>query len=74
MRVRGISGPIMANGTPAYNGHLRDELRVFESDQFDANAYVQGKCQSMSEKVNPGLFSYLFFESWPKRSCLHVFF
>ncbi|KAG6555988.1 hypothetical protein Mapa_001928 [Marchantia paleacea] len=51
VRVRGLSGPILANGAPAYNGHLRDELRVFESDQFDANAYVQGKCQSMSEKA-----------------------
>ncbi|KAL3689466.1 hypothetical protein R1sor_015775 [Riccia sorocarpa] len=51
VRVRGVSGPLLANGAPAYSGHLRDELRVFESHDFDANAYVQGKCQSMSEKA-----------------------
>ncbi|KAL2631592.1 hypothetical protein R1flu_016278 [Riccia fluitans] len=51
VRVRGVSGPLLANGAPTYNGHLRDELRVFESHDFDANGYVQGKCQSMSEKA-----------------------
>ncbi|CAM6081649.1 unnamed protein product [Calypogeia fissa] len=49
VRVRGAaSGPILANGMPgSYNG---EELRVFESDQFDPNNYVQIKCHSMSEK------------------------
>ncbi|EFJ26745.1 hypothetical protein SELMODRAFT_441646 [Selaginella moellendorffii] len=42
------SGPVgqhLANG-----GIAREELSVFESESFDADSYVQGKCQSMSEK------------------------
>ncbi|XP_073392365.1 exocyst complex component EXO84B [Physcomitrium patens] len=42
-----------APGAPVSNGyvnHLRSELSVFEKEEFDAQAYVQSKCQSMSEK------------------------
>ena len=44
----------VANGVPVSNGHvnlLRNELFEFEKEEFDAQAYVQSKCQSMSEKV-----------------------
>lgn len=42
-----------ANGSPVSNGsinHLRNELSEFEKEDFDAQAYVRLKCQSMSEK------------------------
>ena len=30
---------------------LRADVRLFEKDDFDAEGYVQQKCQSYSEKV-----------------------
>lgn len=51
---------------PAGNGnhvnHLRNELSEFEKEDFDAQGYVQAKCQSMSEKVRP-LDTCFFFET-----------
>ena len=44
----------VVNGAPVSNGyvnHLRNELSEFEKEDFDAQGYVQSKCQSMSEKV-----------------------
>lgn len=44
----------VVNGGPVGNGHvnhLRNELSEFEKEDFDAQGYVQAKCQSMSEKV-----------------------
>ena len=64
VRHRGAGGPSsvpqsagsngVVNGAPVSNGHvnqLRNELSEFEREEFDAQAYVQSKCQSMSEKV-----------------------
>ena len=33
------------------DGLLRADVRLFEKDDFDAEGYVQQKCQSFSEKV-----------------------
>eukprot|EP00246_Nothoceros_aenigmaticus_P002454 TRINITY_DN13325_c0_g1_i1.p1 TRINITY_DN13325_c0_g1~~TRINITY_DN13325_c0_g1_i1.p1 ORF type:complete len:784 (+),score=178.30 TRINITY_DN13325_c0_g1_i1:247-2598(+) len=49
-RPGAASGSLMSNGVPSLDGVLTEELSVFESESFDANAYVQSKCQSMSEK------------------------
>jgi hypothetical protein len=65
VRVRNVPAPAsslpLSNGVINNNGghhasngymdHLHEELAVFESDVFDAQAYVEAKCQSMSEKV-----------------------
>jgi hypothetical protein len=51
-RPAGSNGVV--NGAPVSNGyvnHLRNDLSEFEKEDFDAPAYVQSKCQSMSEKV-----------------------
>lgn len=48
------SNGVVGNGAPVGNGHvnhLRNELSEFEREDFDAQGYVQAKCQSMSEKV-----------------------
>jgi hypothetical protein len=31
---------------------LTDKLKIFKTDNFDPDAYVQSKCQTMNEKVN----------------------
>jgi hypothetical protein len=43
----------VVNGAPVGNGHVnnfRNELSEFEREDFDAQAFVQARCQSMSEK------------------------
>jgi hypothetical protein len=49
-----LSNGVINNGghhvSNGYMDHLHEELAVFESDVFDAQAYVEAKCQSMSEK------------------------
>nr|CAB3452286.1 unnamed protein product [Digitaria exilis] len=32
---------------------LADKLKIFKTDNFDPDAYVQSKCQTMNEKVSP---------------------
>jgi len=34
---------------------LADKLKIFKTDNFDPDAYVQSKCQTMNEKVSPDL-------------------
>lgn len=57
----GSNGVVTA--VPVGNGnhvnHLRNELSEFEKEDFDAQGYVQAKCQSMSEKVHPWTFAFL---------------
>lgn len=31
--------------------NLTDKLKIFKTENFDPDAYVQSKCQSMNEKV-----------------------
>ncbi|KAJ6827642.1 exocyst complex component EXO84B-like [Iris pallida] len=38
---------------------LADKLKIFKTDNFDADAYVQSKCQTMNEKEIRHLCSYL---------------
>lgn len=44
----------VVNAAPVGNGHVnhfRNEISEFEKEDFDAQAFVQARCQSMSEKV-----------------------
>ena len=36
---------------------LADKLKIFKTDNFDPDAYVQSKCQTMNEKVSPASLS-----------------
>uniref|UniRef100_A0A804MW69 Exocyst complex component EXO84B n=1 Tax=Zea mays TaxID=4577 RepID=A0A804MW69_MAIZE len=38
---------------------LADKLKIFKTDNFDPDAYVQSKCQTMNEKEIRHLCSYL---------------
>eukprot|EP01018_Ginkgo_biloba_P010559 Gb_05065 [translate_table: standard] len=50
-RASAPSGPVTANGTVHDDVVLlTDKLKVFKMDNFDADNYVQMKCQSMNEK------------------------
>lgn len=44
--------PVVANGSvPRLEAEsLTEELRVFKTERFDADSYVQSRCQTMSEK------------------------
>ena len=58
----GISNGVVNGAAPVSNGyvnHLRNELSEFEKETFDAQGYVQSKCQSMSEKVGNRAFEPL---------------
>lgn len=62
MRSRALapSGPAIANGTVHGDGALlSDKLKVFKGDNFDADGYVQLKCQSMNEKEIRQLCTHL---------------
>lgn len=66
------SNGVLAVAPPVSNGyadHLHEELAVFETEDFDAQTYVQSKCQSMSEKVLRLIITYarlwiFCYESW----------
>lgn len=47
-----------ANGAAGQEGgvQLADKLKIFKTDNFDPDAYVQSKCQTMNEKVRAFLF------------------
>ncbi|XXG55866.1 hypothetical protein AAC387_Pa03g3430 [Persea americana] len=47
-----------ANGQDA-NAELQEKLKAFRTDQFDPDAFLQSKCQSMNEKEIKYLCSYL---------------
>ncbi|OVA03672.1 hypothetical protein BVC80_1097g13 [Macleaya cordata] len=56
-RATGVSpakGNIMENGS-----QIEDKLKVFRSDNFEPEAFVQSKCQSLNEKEIRQLCSYL---------------
>lgn len=44
--------PVVANGSVPHleAESLTEELRVFKTERFDADSYVQSRCQTMSEK------------------------
>jgi hypothetical protein len=43
---------------------LADKLKIFKTDNFDPDAYVQSKCQTMNEKVSlPACLPSLI---WPR--------
>lgn len=49
------------SATPAKTtpNKLEENLNVFKSDNFDADGYVQTKCNSLNEKVRPPLSSLI---------------
>ncbi|KAJ6793329.1 exocyst complex component EXO84B-like [Iris pallida] len=57
------SGPGGGGGALAQDGggavQLTDKLKIFKTDNFDPDAYVQSKCQTMNEKDIKHLCSYL---------------
>lgn len=40
---------------------LEENLNVFKSDHFDADGYVQTKCNSLNEKVVSSFLFFFFF-------------
>jgi len=66
----------VVNGAPVDNGHVnhfRNELSEFEREDFDAQAFVQARCQSMSEKVCSRSYDYPCCICWnPNRNMCGV--
>uniref|UniRef100_A0A0C9QR77 TSA: Wollemia nobilis Ref_Wollemi_Transcript_13085_3076 transcribed RNA sequence n=1 Tax=Wollemia nobilis TaxID=56998 RepID=A0A0C9QR77_9CONI len=58
-RAANPAGAITANGTVHEDGILSDKLKLFKTDNFDADSYVQLKCQSMNEKEIRQLCTHL---------------
>ncbi|KAL5196949.1 hypothetical protein ABZP36_000461 [Zizania latifolia] len=60
-----VSGAVGAGGGVGGGGggdggvQLADKLKIFKTDNFDPDAYVQSKCQTMNEKEIRHLCSYL---------------
>jgi hypothetical protein len=52
-RQSGASGVFPVNGgaTQESGVQLADKLKIFKTENFDPDAYVQSKCQTMNEKV-----------------------
>jgi hypothetical protein len=47
-------GSAVAVGSGGDGGvQVADKLKIFKTDKFDPDAYVQSKCQTMNEKVSP---------------------
>nr|CAD1827920.1 unnamed protein product [Ananas comosus var. bracteatus] len=55
------SSAAAVGGSAAVEGgaNLTDKLKIFKTENFDPDAYVQSKCQSMNEKEIRHLCSYL---------------
>ncbi|RCV40376.1 hypothetical protein SETIT_9G048100v2 [Setaria italica] len=63
-RPSGHSGVFPVNAAAGSGGgdggvQLADKLKIFKTDNFDPDAYVQSKCRSMDEKEIRHLCSYL---------------
>ncbi|KAG8100385.1 hypothetical protein GUJ93_ZPchr0013g34633 [Zizania palustris] len=59
-----VSGAVVGGGGVGGGGgdggvQLADKLKIFKTDNFDPDAYVQSKCQTMNEKEIRHLCSYL---------------
>lgn len=72
-RASAASGPLSAGiqhlggvipGAHEGGVQLSDKIKIFKTDNFDIDAYMQSKCQSMNEKVCFFLLIiyYLFFD------------
>ncbi|KAJ0966264.1 hypothetical protein J5N97_027402 [Dioscorea zingiberensis] len=48
-----------ANGAADNGAPLADKLKIFKTENFDPDAYVQSKCETMNEKEIRHLCSYL---------------
>ena len=51
-----VEAPPVSNG---YVNHLYEKLAVFRTEDFDAQTFVQSKCQSMSEKILRLIITYV---------------
>ncbi|CAN6308852.1 unnamed protein product [Urochloa humidicola] len=63
-RPAGHSGVFPVNAAPSAGGgdggvQLADKLKIFKTDNFDPDSYVQSKCRTMDEKEIRHLCSYL---------------
>ncbi|AQK62254.1 Exocyst complex component EXO84B [Zea mays] len=63
-RPAGHSGVFPVNAAAGAGGsdggvQLADKLKIFKTDNFDPDAYVQSKCRAMDEKEIRHLCSYL---------------
>ncbi|KAI3981921.1 hypothetical protein MKX01_041184 [Papaver californicum] len=59
-RVSGGVTPSKGGGNVIENGiQIEDKLKVFRNDNFEPEAFVQSKCQSLNEKEIRQLCSYL---------------
>lgn len=59
-RSRGLTGTPAKGNNPKDTGtKLEENLNVFKSDKFDADGFVQSKCNSLNEKEIRQLCSYL---------------
>lgn len=51
---------------------LSDKLKLFKTDNFDPDAYMQSKCQSMNEKVSSIPLSLLLLSVMVSLNCLNL--
>lgn len=60
------SGVYQGNGGAAQESgvQLADKLKIFKTENFDPDAYVQSKCQTMNEKVPIYLFIFSLAYWW----------
>ncbi|XAR49807.1 hypothetical protein NMG60_11003954 [Bertholletia excelsa] len=58
-RSRGLTGTPAKSNPKDTADKLEENLNVFKSDKFDADGYVQSKCNSLNEKEIRQLCSYL---------------
>jgi hypothetical protein len=61
-RPAGHSGVLPVNATAGGGDGgvpLADKMKIFKTDNFDPDAYVQSKCHAMNEKEIRHLCSYL---------------
>ena len=76
-RPAGHSGVFPVNAAAGAGGcdggvQLADKLKIFKTDNFDPDAYVQSKCRTMDEKVRNFILPEIGLECWSKG--WHVFF
>jgi len=67
-RPAGHSGVFPVNAAAGAGGsdggvQLADKLKIFKTDNFDPDAYVQSKCRTMDEKVRNFILRVFFARS-----------
>ena len=70
-RPAGHSGVFPVNAAAGAGGsdggvQLADKLKIFKTDNFDPDAYVQSKCRAMDEKVRNSAAPEICLQWWRK--------